>query len=426
MRSMVSRRRPASSASTRGLVAGARADVEDPLAARAGRAARRCAATMYGCEIVCAVADRERGVVVGVVPAARPGTKARAARAPSPRARARRGCPGARSWASTIARRGVRLHGVSGRAYGGGSTPKCASASGARSMMLAGSPSTPTVSTGTSRVARRERAVATRRRRGGGPRGRRTPSRGAPTRAPRRRSGCASAGHARSSAFGCVEERGVALEPPAARDRREAELLAVAPRDRRAVLAEERHLDGGVAVEPARERARVLAAAGQPVDLPGAVGGGDERRPSTPREAAPASVATALDGRLAVVGAEDDARSGRGTRPRPPAASTSAPIAASLRASASCARVRPVRVRGVVVVGEVEDEEVEAVAGDEPAADRGRVVVDRCPPPGSARRAARRSRRTRRGCRRRTAAARAPARAARHRRRVRACGRGST
>ena len=40
-------------------------------------------------------------------------------------------------------------------------------------------------------------------------------------------------------------------------------------------------------------------------------------------------------------------------------------------------RVGAGRMRGVVVVGEVVDEQVEAVARDEPAADRGRVGVDR-------------------------------------------------
>ena len=39
--------------------------------------------------------------------------------------------------------------------------------------------------------------------------------------------------------------------------------------------------------------------------------------------------------------------------------------------------VGPVRVRGVVVVGEVVDEQVEPVARDEPAADGRRVGVDR-------------------------------------------------
>ena len=51
-------------------------------------------------------------------------------------------------------------------------------------------------------------------------------------------------------------------------------------------------------------------------------------------------------------------------------------------------RVRAVGVRGVVVVGEIEKEEVERIARDEPAADGGRVGVDRAGgavPPGERR-----------------------------------------
>jgi hypothetical protein len=51
------------------------------------------------------------------------------------------------------------------------------------------------------------------------------------------------------------------------------------------------------------------------------------------------------------------------------------------RVVAACERleggVRPVLVRGVVVVGQVVDEEVERVARDEPAADGRRIRVDR-------------------------------------------------
>src|SRR5215211_7251906 len=55
---------------------------------------------------------------------------------------------------------------------------------------------------------------------------------------------------------------------------------------------------------------------------------------------------------------------------------------------------RPERVGGEVVVGEVEEEEVEAVAGDEPASDGRRVGVDRADGPSSHRK--RRSRHVRR------------------------------
>ena len=61
----------------------------------------------------------------------------------------------------------------------------------------------------------------------------------------------------------------------------------------------------------------------------------------------------------------------------PPAAATSPPTAASHRSSTSVGRVRAGGVRGVVVVREVEEQEVEAVARHEPASDGGRVRVDR-------------------------------------------------
>ena len=65
-------------------------------------------------------------------------------------------------------------------------------------------------------------------------------------------------------------------------------------------------------------------------------------------------------------------------------------------------------MRGEVVVREVVDEDVEAVARDEPAADRSGVRVDRPGGTVAHRRAAHRSRPTRTGCRRRTGEARAP------------------
>ena len=60
----------------------------------------------------------------------------------------------------------------------------------------------------------------------------------------------------------------------------------------------------------------------------------------------------------------------------PPAARTRPPIASSQRSSTAVRGVRPGRVGGVVVVREVEEEKVEAVAVDEPAPHGGRVGVD--------------------------------------------------
>jgi hypothetical protein len=83
-----------------------------------------------------------------------------------------------------------------------------------------------------------------------------------------------------------------------------------------------------------------------------------------------------LDRGLPVVGADDDrvalqepVRSARRLEQ-----ARDGPVGALERRERA---VRSRDVRGVVVVREVEDEEVEAVAGDEPAADGGRVVVDR-------------------------------------------------
>ena len=132
--------------------------------------------------------------------------------------------------------------------------------------MLRGAASSPTVSTGTSESPRHERAVAAAagvvaaaevgeldalRRRDEQLAGVRVRERGpARARAP----------------FGMVEDRRVAARAEAVGVAGEAQLLAVAPRDRLVALAEERDLDVGVAVEPLRELARVDGGAGQEVD----------------------------------------------------------------------------------------------------------------------------------------------------------------
>ena len=110
--------------------------------------------------------------------------------------------------------------------------------------------------------------------------------------------------------------------------------------------------------------ARVVA-----VEHRGAVRRGDERT----GDLEPRGL---LDRRLAVVGAEDDARSveelvgaaGRVEERR------DRRVGAAERLVRG---VRPERVRGVVVVRQVVDEQVEAVARDEPAPDRRGVGVDR-------------------------------------------------
>ena len=127
----------------------------------------------------------------------------------------------------------------------------------------------------------------------------------------------------------------------------------------------------------------LLAAARQPVDLARAIGraDGDLRTQLAPAEEPEVGVgglerSSAVHLCLTVVGAEDHVVALEElVRPagRVEERADRAIGVAELRGRA----VRPERVRGVVVVGEVEDEEVEAVAGDEPAADGGRVGVDR-------------------------------------------------
>ena len=161
----------------------------------------------------------------------------------------------------------------------------------------------------------------------------------------------------------------------------------------------------GLAVERAREHRGVDARVGQQIHLAGAVGAGDDDAVGE-RGERQLELRGALDRRLSVVRVQDHGIALEEAS-APPAASSSAWIAASVRASAtSSAPLGPVRVRGVVEVGEVVREEVEAVARDEPAPDGGGVRVDRAGRRGCARRTARPSGRTRRGCRRRTASAR--------------------
>ena len=171
--------------------------------------------------------------------------------------------------------------------------------------------------------------------------------------------------------------------------RAEAKLLAAAPGHGPAVLEEDRDVDLGPAVEPLGERAHGLGAERQPVDLAGAVGGADRdvgTLEAAPPEQAEIGVGVLEPGRLldpglAVVGAEHH---------RVPLEERVGPAGDVHQRGDRLVGVgelaggafRAERVRRVVVVREVEDEEVEAVARDEPAADRGRVLVDRSPPRG--------------------------------------------
>ena len=90
----------------------------------------------------------------------------------------------------------------------------------------------------------------------------------------------------------------------------------------------------------------------------------------------------ALDLRLTVVGAHDDRVAfEEGLGAAGGAQETSEGRVGALESLQGA--FGPALVRGVVVVREVEDEEVEGVAGHQPAADDGGVVVDRPAQPGA-------------------------------------------
>ena len=165
-------------------------------------------------------------------------------------------------------------------------------------------------------VARGERAVAAAADVVRAARGRRTPSRARPRRAPRRRSGCAAPPRRARGRRGSSSSSARSSSPRAARDQL-------------AVLEEERDVDRRLAVERRRERARVVA-----VDHRRAVRGGHAAR-RRPRAARPARCAS---GRGRSRGRR---RSARGTRPGRRPRRSSAAIAASARASASCAASGP-------------------------------------------------------------------------------------
>ena len=133
---------------------------------------------------------------------------------------------------------------TSARAYGGGVTPKCASASGITPVIEAGGGSSPTVSIGTSESPAIERAVGAAAHVVAPAEVGELPARGrrddqlARVRVRERRPGA-------FEAVRVVEDRRVARRREAVLARREPELLAVAPGDRLVALAEEDDLDRG-------------------------------------------------------------------------------------------------------------------------------------------------------------------------------------
>ena len=155
---------------------------------------------------------------------------------------------------------------------------------------------------------------------------------------------------------------------------REAQLLAIAPHDRFRSFEEEHRLCRVFPVESFRERPRVGCAAPEPVDHPGSVRRGHEHVVEVGERRLQPNVA--VDVRLTMVGAEHDRVAleeliGTARRVEERADRRVAP-----RQSFE-GLVGTVRVRSEVVVRQVVDEEVEAVTGDEPPPDRGRVAVDR-------------------------------------------------
>src|SRR5438094_2642625 len=162
---------------------------------------------------------------------------------------------------------------------------------------------------------------------------------------------------------GLVEQGLVAARLPASGGRPEAKLFAVAPRDYLVAFPVEDDFSGRTTVEAPSQRRGVPS-----VDHPRAVRGGDDDV-IDPGEAR-LQGGDALDRRLAVIGADDHrvpleklVRAAGRLDQRPDRR-----VAARERLPSGA---RPEHVRGEVVVGQVVEEEVEAVAGPEPAPDRG-------------------------------------------------------
>ena len=164
------------------------------------------------------------------------------------------------------------------------------------------------------------------------------------------------------------------LREPSRLCRREDELLAFPARDGVAPLAEQDDLDRGSAVEPGGDCAWIEPAAGRQIEVAGTVG--RERGDPIEIRHEPGERNGFVHRGLAVIGHHDDRiafeqavdpTSGLGQR-------ADGRIAALQLGESS---VGAMLMRGVVVVGEIEDEKVESIPRHEPAGDRSRVGVDR-------------------------------------------------
>src|ERR1051325_6008890 len=169
--------------------------------------------------------------------------------------------------------------------------------------------------------------------------------------------------------IGLVEQRLVAARLPPPCGRAEPKLLPVAARDRLVALAVEDDVRGIAAVQPPSQGGGVVA-----VDHPGPVGSGDDHVVQPGK--ALLQGGHAVDAGLPMVGADDHGvaleklvRPARGLDQR------------ADRRVAACKRLlrlgRPERGEAEFVAGQVVKEKAEAGARPEPAADRGRVGVDR-------------------------------------------------
>ena len=171
-----------------------------------------------------------------------------------------------------------------------------------------------------------------------------------------------------------VEHAGVSVEHRAVTADLDPQLGALPPRDDVVPLREERHLDRRLTVEALRERARRRGLGTEAVDVSGPVRGRDERLRLVTEPVAQAR--DLVHGRLAVIGHHDhgvpleELVEPAGRRDEP----ADGRVAAGEHVRR---RVRARGMRGVVVVREVEEQEVEPVARHEPAPDRRGVRVDR-------------------------------------------------
>ena len=172
-----------------------------------------------------------------------------------------------------------------------------------------------------------------------------------------------------------IENRRVAAPLPPRLVGAEPNLLAFPSRDRLVTFTAQRRLDGNFAVEAPRKVGRLAARVGQQIHLPCTVRGGDDDLVGEADERQ-LELRCVLHCRLAVVGVKDHGVALE--KLVGPAGSVEQRLDRCVGALERdvVGSQRSVHVRCVVEVGEVVDEEVEAVTRHEPAADGGGVCID--------------------------------------------------